>query len=269
MDHQHSHASSFQWISFAYQGLTEIPYETILAQQDTLEVLDLSYNMLDDPYWNPALLGHLEKLSTLVLDCNNYTSHVKFPYMSSVTTLCINKNKINNLPVFVEEVKRKFPSIKILSMMNNEAAPSYFNGGSLTQYTDYRLYVISQIPGLEILDDTEVLEKERTQARKTYRLQQSGHSSRTSKEHSSLKHFHILKKSLNEHQVHVRWVLQRLLENKLFVKAEKCEFHTPFTTFLGLVISHNEIIMALDKVDLALRLVEVDASDSGVGTVLS
>lgn len=27
---------------------------------------------------------------------------------------------------------------RILSMMNNEAAPSYFNGGSLTQYIDYR-----------------------------------------------------------------------------------------------------------------------------------
>lgn len=27
---------------------------------------------------------------------------------------------------------------RILSMMNNEAAPSYFNGGSLTQYKDYR-----------------------------------------------------------------------------------------------------------------------------------
>ncbi|TDG99980.1 hypothetical protein EPR50_G00200340 [Perca flavescens] len=109
------------------------------------------------PYWNPALLGQLEKLSTLILDCNNYTSHIKFPYMPSVTTVCINKNKINNLPVFVEEIRRKFPNIKILSMMNNEAAPSYFNGGSLTQYKDYRQYVISQIPGLEILDDTECL----------------------------------------------------------------------------------------------------------------
>uniref|UniRef100_A0A3B4TD11 U2A'/phosphoprotein 32 family A C-terminal domain-containing protein n=1 Tax=Seriola dumerili TaxID=41447 RepID=A0A3B4TD11_SERDU len=164
----------FQWLSFAYQGLREIPYETILAQTDTLEVLDLSYNLLDEyPF--------LEKLSTLILDCNNYTSHVKFPYMPSVTTVCINKNKINNLPVFVEEIRRKFPSIRILSMMNNDAAPSYFNGGSLTQYKDYQ-YVISQIPGLEILDDTEVLEKERVQARKTYRLHQSSHSSRKRKE---------------------------------------------------------------------------------------
>lgn len=45
---QPSHDSSFHWLSFAYQGLTEIPYETILTQTDTLEVLDLSYNLLDE-----------------------------------------------------------------------------------------------------------------------------------------------------------------------------------------------------------------------------
>ncbi|KAK5893924.1 leucine-rich melanocyte differentiation-associated protein [Pseudochaenichthys georgianus] len=188
-----SSPSSFQWLSFAYQALTEIPYEAILPQTDTLEVLDLSNNLLDDVYWNPALLGQLEKLSTLILDGNNYTSHIKFPFMASVTTVCINKNNINNLPVFVEEIWRKFPNIKILSMMNNEAAPSYFNGGSLTQYTDYRQYVVSQLPGLEFLDDTEVLEQERVQARRTYRLQQS-HSSRRRKDESR-KHTHMLKKS--------------------------------------------------------------------------
>ncbi|XP_058481548.1 leucine-rich repeat-containing protein 72 [Solea solea] len=193
-----NHASRFQWLSFAYQGLTEIPYDNILKQTDSLEVLDLSYNLLDDLYWNPALLGQLEKLSTLILDCNNYTSHVKFPYMASVTTLCINKNKINNLPVFVEEIRRKFPNIRILSMMNNEAAPSYFNGGSLTQYKDYRQYVVSQIPGLEILDDTEVLEKERAQARKTYRLQRQSRNSsrkRREKDESSRRRTHMQKKS--------------------------------------------------------------------------
>uniref|UniRef100_A0A671UF85 U2A'/phosphoprotein 32 family A C-terminal domain-containing protein n=1 Tax=Sparus aurata TaxID=8175 RepID=A0A671UF85_SPAAU len=177
---QPSNASSFQWLSFAYQGLTEIPYDTILTQTDTLEVLDLSYNLLEE---YPSLNSlNLEKLSTLILDCNNYTSHIKFPYMPSVTALFINKNKINNLHMFVEEIRQKFPNIKILSMMNNEAAPSFVNGGSLTQYKDYRQYVISQIPGLEILDDTEVLEKERAQARKTYQLQQSSHSSRTRKD---------------------------------------------------------------------------------------
>ena len=36
----------------------------------------------------------------------------------------------------------------------------------------------------------------------------------------------IFSKTQSEHIFHVRQVLQRLMENKLFVKAEKCEFHS-------------------------------------------
>ena len=43
----------------------------------------------------------------------------------------------------------------------------------------------------------------------------------------------IFSKSMEEHRVHVRQVLQRLLENRLYVKAEKCEFHIPSISFLG------------------------------------
>lgn len=35
-------------LSFAYQSLLEIPYDVILKQRGTLEVLDLSYNLLDE-----------------------------------------------------------------------------------------------------------------------------------------------------------------------------------------------------------------------------
>ena len=35
----------------------------------------------------------------------------------------------------------------------------------------------------------------------------------------------IFSRSLQEHVLNVRQVLQCLLENQLFVKAEKCEFH--------------------------------------------
>ncbi|XP_028661859.1 leucine-rich repeat-containing protein 72 [Erpetoichthys calabaricus] len=159
-----------QSLSFAYQNLEEIPYTSILLHRDTLEVLDLSNNSLQE---SPSLLGSLDKLSTLILDCNIFTSHVKFPYMPSMTTVYINKNRIRNLPIFVEEVKKKFPNIRMLSMMNNEAAPSYFNGGTLKQYVDYRQYVISQIPGLQVLDDHKVLENERMEAAKVYRYHKS------------------------------------------------------------------------------------------------
>lgn len=39
------------------------------------------------------------------------------------------------------------------------------------------------------------------------------------------------------HQQHVRQVLDRLLQNQLYVKAEKCEFHVQTTSFLGFIIA--------------------------------
>ena len=43
------------------------------------------------------------------------------------------------------------------------------------------------------------------------------------------------------HIQHVRQVLHRLLENQLFVKAEKCEFHVSTVSFLGFVVSGERI----------------------------
>lgn len=48
--------------------------------------------------------------------------------------------------------------------------------------------------------------------------------------------FLIYSRDLAENQIHVRLVLQHLLKNGLFVKAEKCEFHKPSVTFLGLIL---------------------------------
>ena len=48
----------------------------------------------------------------------------------------------------------------------------------------------------------------------------------------------IYSRSLQEHQDHVRTVLQRLLENKLFVKTEKCEFHATTTFTLHYITCH-------------------------------
>ncbi len=47
----------------------------------------------------------------------------------------------------------------------------------------------------------------------------------------------IFSSSLQEHVQHVRQVLQRLLENGLFVKAEKCNFHAQSVPFLGYIVS--------------------------------
>ncbi|KAL0173249.1 hypothetical protein M9458_033560, partial [Cirrhinus mrigala] len=58
----------------------------------------------------------------------------------------------------------------------------------------------------------------------------------------------IYSKSAEEHVYHVRTVLTRLLKNQLYVKAEKCEFHVPQTSFLGYHISHQGVKMDMAKV---------------------
>ena len=58
----------------------------------------------------------------------------------------------------------------------------------------------------------------------------------------------IFSKTKEEHVHHVQAVLQRLLENSLFVKAEKCEFHSSSVSFLGYVIGKGNISMDSAKV---------------------
>lgn len=51
----------------------------------------------------------------------------------------------------------------------------------------------------------------------------------------------IFSRDLEEHVQHVRLVLRRLLENRLFVKAEKCEFHVTSVSFLGFVVEKGQL----------------------------
>ena len=53
---------------------------------------------------------------------------------------CIMSFPITGL--FISTLCKSCPNIKFLSMMNNEAAPSYFNGGTYQQYADYRYKVL-------------------------------------------------------------------------------------------------------------------------------
>lgn len=46
----------------------------------------------------------------------------------------------------------------------------------------------------------------------------------------------------------MRQVLQRLYDNKLYVKAEKCEFHSASVAFLGYILESGQVKTDLAKV---------------------
>ena len=59
----------------------------------------------------------------------------------------------------------------------------------------------------------------------------------------------IFSESMGEHVTYVRLVLQRLLENRLFAKAEKCEFHRSTVQFLGFVVARGKLEMDPSKTE--------------------
>ncbi|XP_071504263.1 leucine-rich melanocyte differentiation-associated protein-like [Diadema antillarum] len=152
-------------LNLAYQEMSELPKNIIQHYSKTTFAVDLSHNRFSDL----RTLEAFENVHTLILDNNLVTSHTKFPPLPCLHTLWVNRNKINNLTTFVEMLAQNFPGLKFLSMMNNPAAPSYFNGGTYQQFLDYRQYVISQLPALEMLDDQAIKWEERQEAERIYK----------------------------------------------------------------------------------------------------
>lgn len=58
--------------------------------------------------------------------------------------------------------------------------------------------------------------------------------------------------SLEEHEGHISRVLQKLLDNHIYVKAEKCKFHVTQAQFLGFIITPGHVEMYPKKVEAVL-----------------
>ncbi|KAK1787905.1 hypothetical protein P4O66_016386 [Electrophorus voltai] len=71
--------------------------------------------------------------------------------------------------------------------------------------------------------------------------------------------------SWNQHVLDVRAVLQTLLRNHLYYKAEKCEFHRREVDFLGYIIQEGSVHMQPGKVEAQVRWTpEVEKSFEGL-----
>ena len=72
-------------------------------------------------------LSGLQNLHTLILDNNKITSeNSSFPVLLKLRTLSINNNYIDDIEKFIDHIERSLPSLRCLSMINNDANP-YFS----------------------------------------------------------------------------------------------------------------------------------------------
>ena len=51
----------------------------------------------------------------------------------------------------------------------------------------------------------------------------------------------IFSRDIAEHQEHMHQDMQRLKENQLFLKAEKCQFHVTLVPFLGYIVERGQL----------------------------
>lgn len=63
----------------------------------------------------------------------------------------------------------------------------------------------------------------------------------------------IFSDTVAEHPNHVRKVLRRLIDNGLYIKAEKCQFSVTSTEFLGFIVSPEGVSMADDVVSAIME----------------
>ncbi|XP_058125253.1 leucine-rich melanocyte differentiation-associated protein-like [Anopheles ziemanni] len=148
-------------LSLAYERLSQIPRKIAEKFSRTTTILDLSYNEIKDL----SFLTHFRQLNTLILDKNLRPDERSLPSLPNLELLWLNHCDINNLQNWIYRIRECCPSLKYLSLMGNPGATSSFNGNSSLEHNDYRLFVISLLPQLRHLDDSEVTAAQRTQAK--------------------------------------------------------------------------------------------------------
>jgi len=178
-------------LSYAFMNLEEMDPKLLPENTEKITALDLTENNFTGQSDLRFLFG-FPNLTTLILDKNQIQSKFLMPSMPKLTTLWVlikfyhickltieiliylkkrlkvNHNKIDNLVLFVESLQKYCPNLNYLSMMNNKAAPSYFNGGSLVEYNDFRLYTMSKLSKLQAIDHNEITVEERVQSQAIY-----------------------------------------------------------------------------------------------------
>ncbi|XP_037026029.1 leucine-rich melanocyte differentiation-associated protein-like isoform X2 [Bradysia coprophila] len=144
-------------ISLAYEQLTKIPRPIADKFASSTHILDLSFNSIKDL----SFLANFKCLGTLILDRNEQPYEYSLPYLPSLKILWLNNCNIYNMSKWITRIQACCPNLRHLSLIGNPGILSAFNGASVLEHYDYRMYVISVLPKLQYLDDSVITEGQR------------------------------------------------------------------------------------------------------------
>lgn len=146
------------------QNWDAVPAEIVEKYGSRTHRLDLSFNVLRQV----DSLESFSKLEELVLDNNEVGDDVKFPRMTKLHTLMLNKNCLSTLDMLLENISRQLPALRFLSLLGNVACPNELSSSEKDEedYQRYRYYVLFKLPKLRFLDSRPVSDAERAEAQR-------------------------------------------------------------------------------------------------------
>ncbi|CAF2337255.1 unnamed protein product [Rotaria sp. Silwood2] len=152
-----------------------IPQSIIDAFALKTKTLDLNKNR----FRSLACIKDFPYLEELILDDNDLDdTHTRFPKLSNLHTLMLNKNHFQDIYKLVDQLRHAYPMLTHLSLLGNEACPyrliatdqTSSNNTNLStfaqnrleeEYQRYRHLLIFRIPTLKFLDASEISPNER------------------------------------------------------------------------------------------------------------
>jgi hypothetical protein len=123
--------------------------------------LDLKGNNLSDC----PILSSMPLLEVLVLDNNLLTSRSVFHSAPLLRTLWLNNNNIANAVPLAASIVVAFPKLSYLSMMFNPCHPSAVPGATEQSFRQYRLLIVTLMPGIDAVDAVVVDPEEKAAVR--------------------------------------------------------------------------------------------------------
>ncbi|CAH1992653.1 unnamed protein product [Acanthoscelides obtectus] len=151
-------------LCYSGQRCQKIPEALVKLYGPKVQCLDLSYNEIV----TLRGLDGFPVLKELVLDNNQLSDTISFPYLPTLQTLSLNKNKILDIQSLLLKIRQNLPNLSYLSLLGNKACPNELSGEENDEedYQRYRYYVLYHLPNLKFLDSTKVREVERSEARR-------------------------------------------------------------------------------------------------------
>ncbi|CAD5114540.1 unnamed protein product [Dimorphilus gyrociliatus] len=114
--------------------------------------LDISNNAFKDL----SFLFAFTNLQELVADNNRLRIPLKIPRLDSLRTICLNKNNLDDLNAFLDEIADKLSGLTYLSLLGNPICPTLQRESEDDDILRYRCYVLYKLPSLKFLDSSPV-----------------------------------------------------------------------------------------------------------------